>query len=73
MRAIFAKAGRRPSHVTIAKIQKMFSRQTPVKNWDVQKDAQIRALPPGKRISRDGNVYYEYRQNMSDVVPKERL
>jgi antirestriction protein len=31
-----------------------------------QMDAQRQALPPGKRISKDGNVYYEYRENRAD-------
>lgn len=28
------------------------------------------ALRPGKRLSADGNIYYEYRKNMSDVTKK---
>jgi hypothetical protein len=28
------------------------------------------ALRPGKRLSADGNIYYEYRENMSDVTRK---
>jgi hypothetical protein len=28
------------------------------------------ALRPGKRLSADGNIYYEYRDNMSDVTNK---
>jgi len=30
-------------------------------------DKSRKALPPGKRISRTGNVYYEYRKNRSDL------
>jgi len=31
------------------------------------KDLKFMALPPGKRISKEGNVYYEYRPNRSDI------
>lgn len=30
-------------------------------------DGRKKALKPGKRISRNGNVYYESRRNRSDV------
>lgn len=29
-------------------------------------DSKRKGLPPGKRVSPDGNVYYEYRDSMSD-------
>jgi hypothetical protein len=32
----------------------------------VWKDKQLSALAPGKRISKKGKVYYEYRKNRSD-------
>lgn len=31
-----------------------------------KRDKRLNALPPGKRLSRNGNVYYEYRKNRSD-------
>jgi hypothetical protein len=31
------------------------------------------ALRPGRRISRNGNVYYELRKNRSDINPVEGL
>jgi hypothetical protein len=34
---------------------------------DLKKDADIPALPTGKRISKNGNTYYEYRANRIDV------
>ena len=34
---------------------------------DIQKDAGIKALPSGKRVSKSGKTYYEYRDNRSDV------
>jgi len=42
-----------------------------VKNWEL--DKKRRALPPGKRISRTGHVYYEYRANRSDKYPSRGI
>jgi|26BtaG_2_1085354.scaffolds.fasta_scaffold00871_2 hypothetical protein len=36
-------------------------------------DRRLLALKPGKRISKFGNVYWEYRKNRSDVSPKKKL
>lgn len=30
------------------------------------RDKKRKALKPGKRVSRDGNIYYERRKNRSD-------
>lgn len=30
-------------------------------------DKEIEAMLPGKRISAEGNIYYEYRKNRSDL------
>jgi hypothetical protein len=38
---------------------------------DLEKDAQRAALPAGKRISKQGNVYYENRENRTDRNPKK--
>jgi len=38
---------------------------------DLEKDAQRAALPMGKRISKEGNVYYENRENRTDRNPKK--
>jgi hypothetical protein len=38
---------------------------------DIEKDAQRPALPAGKRISENGNVYYENRENRIDRRPKK--
>lgn len=40
--------------------------QTQKKSVDKERDSQRKALMPGKRISRDGNVYWETRANRSD-------
>ena len=34
---------------------------------NLSRDKKLEALPPGKRISASGKVYYEYRQNRSDL------
>jgi hypothetical protein len=36
-------------------------------------DKERAALRPGRRISRNGNVYYENRMNRSDINPVEGL
>ena len=35
-------------------------------NTDIEKDASISAKPVGKRVSKRGKVYYEYRDNRTD-------
>lgn len=39
---------------------------TPVKKHSAKRDGQRRALPVGKRVSKFGKVYYEYRENRGD-------
>ncbi len=39
---------------------------------DLRRDRLYKALPPGKRISRTGHIYYEYRKNRSDLAPEEK-
>ena len=34
--------------------------------YNVKRDKKRTAQEPGKRISKEGNVYYEYRKNRSD-------
>jgi len=36
-------------------------------------DKLLIALPPGKRISKSGNVYWETRKNRSDLDKKRRI
>ena len=33
----------------------------------ISRDKARRALPPGKRRSKSGKIYYEYRKNRSDM------
>lgn len=41
------------------------------KKDSIERDSQRAALPAGKRISADGNTYYEYRENRTDRNPKK--
>ena len=38
---------------------------------DLKKDMKFKAMPPGKRISSTGNIYYEYRKNHTDVKGRD--
>ena len=51
------------------KSQRRNLRQLPqvnVKGLDKERDASRKALMPGKRISKNGNVYFETRSNRTD-------
>ena len=37
------------------------------KRIDIVADRKRKAMPPGKRISKSGNIYYEARVNRSDI------
>jgi len=54
----------------MGKILKKAKHQTRARK-SLRRDALYRALPPGKRISRSGKIYYEYRDNRSDLRPIE--
>ena len=43
------------------------------KSRNIKRDLEKQALPKGKRISKDGNVYYESRANRSDIDPKQKF
>ena len=36
-------------------------------------DKELKALKPGKRISKTGKTYFESRRNRSDLNPKKNL
>ena len=40
------------------------------KRKSIKRDRQRKALPPGKRISKRGKAYYEYRRNRTDKKGK---
>jgi hypothetical protein len=54
----------------MSKEQKAFNEGRTKKELD--KDAKREALPIGKRISAEGNTYYEYRSNKADVSTKKK-
>lgn len=65
------KVGRKKVTKTYTK-----ERQTPVEwtnsggylyQYNKKKDGVRQALPPGQRMSKNGNVYYEYRANRTDI------
>lgn len=33
-----------------------------------KRDKARKSMPPGKRMSKTGNIYYEYRKNRSDLI-----
>jgi hypothetical protein len=41
-------------------------------SWGKYLDSNRKAKPAGKRISAEGNVYYEYRRNRTDVNQKAK-
>jgi len=41
--------------------------------YSKRNDKKVTALPPGKRISKSGNIYYEYRKDHSDINPRTNL
>lgn len=54
----------------LSKDQKAFNRGR--SKDEIQTDAKVKALTAGKRVSADGNVYYENRPNRSDVSTKRK-
>lgn len=51
-----------------AKVVYSVSRQTGSRK-SVVTDKKILAMPSGKRISKTGKPYYEYRKNRTDIPP----
>ena len=48
-------------------------KQTHKQGVDKRADKARKAMKPGIRISKTGNVYYETRANRSDINPKNNL
>lgn len=44
--------------------------KTQIGKSKVKFDVRLGAMPPGRRISKSGKVYFEYRKNRSDVKRK---
>ncbi len=51
--------------------KKSTRRQTGKSN--ISRDKRYKALHPGKRISKSGRKYYEYRANRSDINRRKKL
>jgi hypothetical protein len=64
-RARRAKPGRRKKAKGRGRVLKVVKYQTGRSNIAV--DRRYRALPPGKRRSRRGRIYWETRKNRSDM------
>lgn len=45
------------------------TRQTGSSNMKI--DKKLKAIAPGKRRSKKGNIYYEYRKNRTDVKGRD--
>lgn len=43
------------------------------KSRNIKRDLDKKALPKGKRISKNGKIYYESRANRSDIDPKQKF
>ncbi len=63
------KTAKKPVKTTKAKIIYEYKTQTG-KRKSIKKDRKRKALAPGKRISKNGNIYYERRRNRSDLKGK---
>lgn len=63
------KLGKKPQIVKRGKRQSKPQNKSHTKSEDKKR----LALPPGKRISKSGNVYYEYREDHSDRNKRTRL
>lgn len=66
---IKSKVARRKPSSKLPKAVTKFNRG----NANRERDRQRTALKPGKRISAEGNTYYETRKNHADVSRKHRL
>ena len=54
---------------SLRKVVKKAEHQTGTSNK--KRDKVRKALPPGKRISRTGKTYYEYRRNRTDMLGED--
>jgi len=72
VRSWFIKIGRKGVLVRSTRkprVLKVVYRQTGSRK-SISRDRLRKALAPGKRISRFGRIYYEYRKNRSDLPGK---
>lgn len=53
-------------------LRKSVTRRTTQTGTSIKsKDKKRKAMPPGKRISKNGKIYYEARKNRSDLFGKK--
>ena len=50
------------------KPQVVYKRDIQHGKTNIYRDKRLTAMPSGKRISKSGKVYYEYRKNRTDKV-----
>jgi len=65
----WTKVLEKPAKKATPVVLKASTRQTG-KRKSLKRDKKRKALPPGKRKSKTGKIYYEYRRNRSDVKKK---
>ena len=61
--------------VTTPTQKKKVAKRTPTRNYTYRgdsaaarkRDGVVQALPPGKRVSKTGKTYFEYRRNRADI------
>jgi hypothetical protein len=61
--------------VTTPTQKKKVAKRTPTRNYTYRgdsaaarkRDGAVQALPPGKRVSKTGKTYFEYRRNRADI------
>lgn len=56
--------------IKLKSLMKSLSTTPQVGKTNILRDAARKALMPGKRISKTGNIYYETRKNRSDLKGK---
>lgn len=48
-------------------------KEKPISKRQLLYDMHFVAMRPGKRISKNGNIYYENRRNRADINPLKRI
>jgi hypothetical protein len=68
--SLFSTRARTRKKLRVPRVLKVIRRQTG-RRKSLKLDRKRKALPPGKRISRTGRVYWETRRNRSDLPGRE--
>jgi hypothetical protein len=56
---------------TVARVVRVLRKQTG--KTSIPEDRKVSSMRPGKRISKNGKIYWETRKNRSDIIPKNKL